>query len=258
MTILEEATPISVNGSDGSVRSVTVRTAAGEEVEHRDRLRVPRHRRAADRRTGPGDARCRGRTTGRVVVNKRMQTSVPGVYAIGDMISGPMEMFKARKSGVMRRPQHHGRGPGVRLHRVPRLPAHHLRGHLGRADRGRGQGDVRRRGDQHPDAAVRRGPGHAELPLPVRRGHDVYAFTQARAVRLPEAGDRRGIPQGRRRPSLSGTAPRTPSSTSTTSSTGPRASPSTTLGWMNELFLNPEHFVQLSRLRAGNAKLRHM
>ena len=23
------------------------------------------------------------------------------------------------------------------------------------------------------------------------------------------------------------------------------------LGWMNELFLNPEHFVQLSRLRAG-------
>ena len=31
-----------------------------------------------------------------------------------------------------------------------------------------------------------------------------------------------------------------------------------TLGWMNELFLNPEHFVQLSRLRAGNKKLRHM
>jgi hypothetical protein len=24
---------------------------------------------------------------------------------------------------------------------------------------------------------------------------------------------------------------------------------------MNELFLNPEHFIQLSRLRAGNAQL---
>jgi len=24
---------------------------------------------------------------------------------------------------------------------------------------------------------------------------------------------------------------------------------------MNELFLNPEHFIQLSRLRAGNTKL---
>ena len=42
----------------------------------------------------------RSATDGRVVVNKRMQTNVPGVYAIGDMISGPMEMFKARKSGV--------------------------------------------------------------------------------------------------------------------------------------------------------------
>jgi dihydrolipoamide dehydrogenase len=27
------------------------------------------------------------------------------------------------------------------------------------------------------------------------------------------------------------------------------------LGDMNELFLNPEHFIQLSRLRAGNTKL---
>src|SRR6267154_98358 len=39
-------------------------------------------------------------STGRVAVDKRMQTTVPGVYAIGDMIDGPMEMFKARKSGV--------------------------------------------------------------------------------------------------------------------------------------------------------------
>jgi dihydrolipoamide dehydrogenase len=27
------------------------------------------------------------------------------------------------------------------------------------------------------------------------------------------------------------------------------------LGWMNELFLNPEHFIQLSRLRAGRLDL---
>ena len=30
------------------------------------------------------------------------------------------------------------------------------------------------------------------------------------------------------------------------------------LGWMNELFLNPEHFVQLSRLRAGKQRLTHL
>ena len=27
---------------------------------------------------------------------------------------------------------------------------------------------------------------------------------------------------------------------------------------LNELFLNPEHFIQLCRLRAGNARLRHL
>ena len=29
-----------------------------------------------------------------------MMTSVPGVYAVGDLIGAPMEMFKARKSGT--------------------------------------------------------------------------------------------------------------------------------------------------------------
>jgi 2-oxopropyl-CoM reductase (carboxylating) len=29
-----------------------------------------------------------------------MQTTVPGVYAAGDLIGAPMEMFKARKSGT--------------------------------------------------------------------------------------------------------------------------------------------------------------
>jgi dihydrolipoamide dehydrogenase len=28
------------------------------------------------------------------------------------------------------------------------------------------------------------------------------------------------------------------------------------MGQMNELFLNPEHFIQLSRLRAGRRELR--
>jgi dihydrolipoamide dehydrogenase len=35
-----------------------------------------------------------------IKVDKKMRTSVPGVYAAGDLIDGPMEMFKARKAGV--------------------------------------------------------------------------------------------------------------------------------------------------------------
>jgi len=37
---------------------------------------------------------------GQIVVDKQMRTSVPNVYAAGDLIDGPMEMFKARKAGV--------------------------------------------------------------------------------------------------------------------------------------------------------------
>jgi 2-oxopropyl-CoM reductase (carboxylating) len=38
--------------------------------------------------------------TGAVIVDPTLQTSVPGVYAVGDLIGAPMEMFKARKSGA--------------------------------------------------------------------------------------------------------------------------------------------------------------
>jgi pyruvate/2-oxoglutarate dehydrogenase complex dihydrolipoamide dehydrogenase (E3) component len=37
---------------------------------------------------------------GAVIVDPTLQTSVPGVYAVGDLIGAPMEMFKARKSGA--------------------------------------------------------------------------------------------------------------------------------------------------------------
>ncbi|WP_031404773.1 FAD-dependent oxidoreductase [Thiomonas sp. FB-Cd] len=35
-----------------------------------------------------------------IIVNHKLRTSVPNVYAIGDLIGSPMEMFKARKSGT--------------------------------------------------------------------------------------------------------------------------------------------------------------
>ncbi|MFZ4704129.1 MAG: FAD-dependent oxidoreductase, partial [Candidatus Methylumidiphilus sp.] len=37
---------------------------------------------------------------GAVKINTRMQTSVPNVYAVGDLVGSPMEMFKARKGGM--------------------------------------------------------------------------------------------------------------------------------------------------------------
>ena len=37
---------------------------------------------------------------GRVVVNDRFETSIPGIYAIGDIISGPMLAHKAEEDGI--------------------------------------------------------------------------------------------------------------------------------------------------------------
>jgi dihydrolipoamide dehydrogenase len=37
---------------------------------------------------------------GNIIVDNTMRTSVPNVYAVGDLIDGPKEMFKARKCGV--------------------------------------------------------------------------------------------------------------------------------------------------------------
>jgi pyruvate/2-oxoglutarate dehydrogenase complex dihydrolipoamide dehydrogenase (E3) component len=37
---------------------------------------------------------------GFIKVNRRMQTSIPDIYAVGDVTGPPMEMFKARKEGV--------------------------------------------------------------------------------------------------------------------------------------------------------------
>ncbi|MGR9000417.1 MAG: FAD-dependent oxidoreductase, partial [Gammaproteobacteria bacterium] len=37
---------------------------------------------------------------GFIKVNRRMQTSIPSIYAVGDVTGPPMEMFKSRKEGV--------------------------------------------------------------------------------------------------------------------------------------------------------------
>lgn len=98
--IIEGAEPQEIAGN-GRVSGVTYRNAAGENVTvETDFVFVA----TGERPTKASQAfiDLLGLETderGFVKVNQRMQTSVEGVYATGDLIGPPMEQFKARHSG---------------------------------------------------------------------------------------------------------------------------------------------------------------
>lgn len=56
---------------------------------------------------------------GRVVINDRFETSVPGVYAIGDLVRGPMLAHKASEEGVALAELLAGNSPSVGYHAMP-------------------------------------------------------------------------------------------------------------------------------------------
>jgi pyruvate/2-oxoglutarate dehydrogenase complex dihydrolipoamide dehydrogenase (E3) component len=99
MEILEGAEPLEVIGN-GKVTGVRVRLADGsEQTIDTDFVFMgtgerPHTQPFVDALGVEVDER------GFIKVDSRMRTSVPGVYAIGDLIGSPMEMFKARKCGM--------------------------------------------------------------------------------------------------------------------------------------------------------------
>jgi dihydrolipoamide dehydrogenase len=57
--------------------------------------------------------------TGRVKVNEQFQTNVPGVYAIGDLIAGPMLAHKAEEEGIAFAEMLAGQKPRVNYDTIP-------------------------------------------------------------------------------------------------------------------------------------------
>jgi dihydrolipoamide dehydrogenase len=57
--------------------------------------------------------------TGRVVVQEGFQTSAPGVFAIGDLIAGPMLAHKAEEEGIALAERLTGRKTEVNYHAIP-------------------------------------------------------------------------------------------------------------------------------------------
>jgi dihydrolipoamide dehydrogenase len=185
-----------------------------------------------------------------------MRTSVPGVYAIGDMIDGPMEMFKARKSGVTAARNIMGEELEFDFSEYPDF----LHTTYEVTWVGLTEAEARAQCDE---VIIIQMPPYVEgldtpnLPLPCAEGTMLYAFSK------PElSGFQKLVIDGTSRKVVGahhvGYGAKDAFQYLDHLIHRPEGLTVDQLGWMNELFLNPEHFVQLSRLRAGSMSLRHL
>ena len=92
-----------VTGASTAEGRAMVRVAAMEESEEIvcDKVLVSVGRRPLTAGLGLDGAGVRLGPNGRVLVNKNYETSVPGIYAIGDLISGPMLAHRAMEEGAV-------------------------------------------------------------------------------------------------------------------------------------------------------------
>src|SRR5262245_7658531 len=85
---------------EGDTVHVTVAGPEGEREETCDVLLVAVGRRPYTEGLGAREAGVAMDEKGRVTVNERFETSVPGIFAIGDVIRGPMLAHKAEEEGI--------------------------------------------------------------------------------------------------------------------------------------------------------------
>ena len=100
MEFLENAELINIQSDEmGKVQAVSIKTAQGVIKVDTDFVFMALGERANTElvaQTIDPDLDDKGF----IKVNRRMQTSIPAIYAVGDVTGPPMEMFKARKEGV--------------------------------------------------------------------------------------------------------------------------------------------------------------
>jgi len=100
MEFLENAEVLTIQGdSQGKVKAVSIKTADGVINVDTDFIFMGLGERANSEQISQ-TLDLEKDDKGFIKVNRRMQTSVPHVYAVGDVTGPPMEMFKARKEGV--------------------------------------------------------------------------------------------------------------------------------------------------------------
>lgn len=246
MTILEGAVPLEVTGSSRAT-GVLVRLADGGTAElPADLVFIGTGERAnsAPYRQALGvevDER------GSIVVDSRMRTSVPGVYATGDLIGPPMEMFKARKCGMTAARNIMGEAYEFDFSQYPDF----LHSTYEVTWVGLSEATAR---DQFADVAVIKMPPDGvdpgDIPLPCAEGSMLYAFTRPELTGFQkcvvDAASRRVLGFHH-----AGFGAKDAFQYLDYLLRRPGGLTIDEMAEMNELFLNSDHFIQLCRLRAG-------
>jgi 2-oxopropyl-CoM reductase (carboxylating) len=189
---------------------------------------------------------------GAVLVDEQLQTSVHGVYAAGDLIGAPMEMFKARKSGTYA-------ARAIMGEKVSYKPADwpdFLHTHYEVSWLGLGEEEARER---YRNVVVLKmppeNPNGLDIGLPAADRTMLYALARPHLSgfqKLVIDGDTRRV-LGAHHVGYGAK-----DAFQYLNVLVRRGLTIDELGDMDELFLNPTHFIQLSRLRAGQRELQSL
>ena len=191
---------------------------------------------------------------GFITVNSRMQTSIPGVYAAGDLLGPPLEMFKSRRSGTTAARNIMGLDSEFRYTDIPDFlhTTYEVSwAGLGEREARQAVGQVMTIQLPPPDLA----PG--ETPLPMAEGSMIYGFT------LPErTGFQKCVIDARSRRVLgihhAGYGAKDGFQYLHHLISRPDGLTIDELGDMNELYISPDYFIGYARLRAGQPDLTSM
>jgi pyruvate/2-oxoglutarate dehydrogenase complex dihydrolipoamide dehydrogenase (E3) component len=190
--------------------------------------------------------------SGAVVVDEQLRTSVPDVYAVGDLIGSPMEMFKARKSGA-----YAARAiMGEKVSYQPSDWPDFLHTHYEVSWLGLGEEEARAR---YPNVVVLKmppdNPNGLDIGLPASDRTMLYAM-----ARPHMSGFQKLVLNGATRRVLGAhhVGYGAKDAFQYLNVLVKKGLTIDELADMDELFLNPTHFIQLSRLRAGHRELRSL
>ena len=248
--VLEGAEPLFIKGSD-RVERVAVRLANGDTVELETDFvflgtgEVPNSAPAVKWlgvELGPRRE---------IMVDFRMRTSVDNVYAIGDVIGPPMEMFKARKGGMTAAKNIMGEPAEFDFSEYPDFL------HTTYEVTWVGLSEEEARARYRNVIVIQMPPNGVDfddIPLPCAERTMLYAFAKPELSGFQKCvidADTRRVVGAHH----VGYGAKDAFQYLDYLMSRPGGLTIDEMGSMNELFLNPEHFVQLCRLRAGRQEL---